>query len=517
MSKKNFASFLVVIALLALIPNFFAGAQGAESPWSIPFRISSQELKASEAYLTTDPFGYAHVFWSEDLQDGRVIIKYSRYDGQTWAVPISIYLSQSEVSIKGISPLIDNNGILHLYWTEGILLKSVRYMSAPVKDALSAQRWSEPVRHNIIAEEIRVLLSPDGVRHVLYNRIDAASRGLFYTHSTDGGFNWTPPTWIDPDIPPGYIPDRLNFAMDDRGGLHAVWGYATTDLSIPFGNWIRYAGLQPDATEWTKVTIDRVDLNAVDLDYQLNAASPVMTVTGQQVIVIWAGGSLHYRHFRHSNDYGQTWSNSVRVFGDLNGQAQDGLTVDGAGRVHYFAQIRFPVGIYQAIWDGDRWSAPSMVYFIRYGGNTTDGDKIEAHFTRPVVLSGNKLVLSFTDEPPHPKRGLYVMNSTLEDVEAIPPVSLPELQPSITPPPTSAATSDPLLDPSATDGATEAVASEAPAGTQTAATIPTGEPIIGGESTDTPITRSNSAMLIGMMLSLVIVAGIVIVRMVARR
>ena len=81
-----------------------------------------------------------------------------------------------------------------------------------------------------------------------------------------------------------------------------------------------------------------------------------MIVQGKNVHVIWAAGSLPYRNHRFSTDRGLTWSAPVQIFGELHGQAFDDLTVDRAGRVHFFAQIRYPMGIYHAYWDQSGWS-----------------------------------------------------------------------------------------------------------------------------------------------------------------
>src|SRR5207247_1489570 len=112
-------------------------------------------------------------------------------------------------------------------------------------------------------------------------------------------------------------------------------------------------------------------------------------------------GEQSYRNYRYSTDAGLTWSVSERIFGELNGQAFDGLAVDGAGRVHFFGQIRYPQGIYHAIWDHGTWSVPDLVYLILQGDSSTEvmGDRIHAHDTVPVVRAGNQLVLTFADGP----------------------------------------------------------------------------------------------------------------------
>jgi hypothetical protein len=164
-----------------------------------------------------------------------------------------------------------------------------------------------------------------------------------------------------------------------------------------------------------------------------------MIVQGQTVHIIWAAGSLPYRNHRFSTDAGQTWSEPVHIFGALHGQAFDGLAVDRAGRVHFFGQIRYPMGIYHAYWDQAQWSKPSLVYLIAAEGSEEGiGDRVHAHFTLPVIRAGNQLVLTFTDGPADPNRRLFVVYKTLDDI--LPLENMPTPIPTATPVPMSTPT-----------------------------------------------------------------------------
>ena len=84
--------------------------------------------------------------------------------------------------------------------------------------------------------------------------------------------------------------------------------------------------------------------------------------------------------------------------------------------MHYFGQIRFPQGVYHAVWDGVTWSEPEMVYLLRKSPEESFGDNVEAHMTLPAVHAGNRLVLSFTDGPAHENRQLYTTTRLLADI-----------------------------------------------------------------------------------------------------
>jgi hypothetical protein len=167
-----------------------------------------------------------------------------------------------------------------------------------------------------------------------------------------------------------------------------------------------------------------IDQYNEETNHKLTSASPVMTIQGQTVHVIWAAGSSPYRNHRFSTDAGRTWGASVHIFGELHGQAFDGLVVDRTGRVHFFGQIRYPMGIYHAYWDQNQWSRPELVYLVAEEGDII-GNRIHAHYTLPVIRAGNQMVVTFTDPPADPNRRLFVMYRTLGDISPLENIPTP--------------------------------------------------------------------------------------------
>jgi hypothetical protein len=383
-----------------------------------------------------DQYGYVHCFWTEaSLEGGRTTIKYARFDGTTWSKPNDIYVTGA--GIANVSPFVDQQGIVHIAWAEG-LIGPAFYTYAPANNALSAQSWAKPIRIDVPARIVYLRGDSKGVLHILYiDQTDQA--GVYYIRSEDQGNTWSDPLWLDPDILPSHIPDSLNFEIDENDGLHAAWFYGTREENET-ADWVRYAHSLDGGHTWsTPFTIDRFVEGS---NHNLTTASPKMIVQGQTVHVIWAAGSLPYRNHRFSTDAGRTWSAPVQIFGELHGQAFDGLAVDRAGRVHFFGQIRYPMGIYHAYWDQNRWSTPSLVYLIAEEGSEEGiGDRVHAHYTLPVVRAGNQLVLTFTDGPADPNRRLFVMYRNLDD---IPPL---ESLPTPVPTATSMALSGPTQEP----------------------------------------------------------------------
>lgn len=402
---------LLAIALLSIFWITPAQALMQGSAWSEPYRLSSDAGRASECYLVADQYGYVHCFWTEALFSGQGnVIKYARFDGATWTKPNDIYITSA--GIRNVSPVVDQQGKLHVAWSEG-LIGIAYYTYAPANDALSAQNWAKPIQINVPARPVFLQVDSKGVLHILYINQTEES-GVYYIRSEDKGITWSEPVWLDPDILPGHIPDSLNFKLDENDGLHAAWVYGSRELGSRT-DWVRYSHSLDGGHTWSSPFL--IDQYNEENDHNLDFAGPNMVVQGQNVHIIWAAGPFPYRYHRFSTDSGRTWSTPVQIFGELHGQAFDGLAVDGSGRVHFLAQIRYPMGIYHAYWDQNRWSKPSLVYFIAEQSLGEGlGDRVHAHFTLPVVRAGNQLVLTFTDGPADPNRRLFVMYRTLDDI-----------------------------------------------------------------------------------------------------
>ena len=290
MLKNKLLVILIVVLAAFMLPNLITLAQVADLNWTTPFRISARDLRSSEASLVNDDFGYVHAFWAEKLPDDRSIIQYSRYDGEVWTVPISIHISPATLEIESLSTFIDADAYINVYWTEGVLQSYIRLTRAPISEALSSQAWGSALQSRFLAKSVRAVVDRQGVHHVIFSRLELVGRGMFYMNSEDHGLTWSAPVWLDPDIPIGLVPDNLSLVIDKYDTLHATWNYASLTVGSDFYNWVRYARLPAGETKWSYTTIDRVNAEDLANNYQLNLASPVMAVSGDQVVVIWAGG-----------------------------------------------------------------------------------------------------------------------------------------------------------------------------------------------------------------------------------
>ena len=429
---------LLIILLFALsfggIWSQLAVAQEADNAWSSPYRLSSGEGEASEGFMVADDYGFLHVFWIEEgIPQSRPIIQYARFDGRNWSIPVDIRAAEG-FTIGYVSPYIDEAGIIHLMWTEGNA-GPVYYMQAPAYDALSAQKWSQPIRIDVSAFELQLQIDSQGIYHLVYSDFYGADPGVYYVQSLDQGETWSFPIWLDPDIPASYAPFWMRFVVDDSDRLHITWSYM--DVFEAINKWVRYTRSLDGGTNWSApATIDE----AINSEFDLRMANPGMAVSGDAVHVVWAGTAQTNRKHRYSLDGGETWEPARRIFGELHGQAAgDGLVVDVNGRIHFASHIRHPSAIWHTYWDEDHWSNLEAV---------NPSVAINPHFVRLAIRGDNQLIMTFKPES-DATTPLYAIYRNLDDLPAseILPTPSPTavVKPTITATPL-AATATPIPD-----------------------------------------------------------------------
>lgn len=505
---------LALAVMLTVWGPMPARAQALEG-WSDPIRLSTWGGNAGEANMVSDTSGRINAFWAERTFDtDRSLIYYSQFDGRSWTEPNAIYASWPGTPINSMAVALDPDNEFHLVWTEG-LGGPVFQSRAALEEAGSARAWSEPENIGLPAKELEMGVDKIGTIHIVYLVTDAEAPGIYYTQSQNQGRAWTYPLAIDPDKPSTAVPDKVDLALDDQGGVHVVWSYSDESSGTLLGRWIRYSHLLSASETWsTPETMDMVEFG----EEFLHIPQPGIAVVGSTVHVIW--GATHNREpgvtggrgggassgepdasvnrfHRMSEDRGVTWGEAQPVFGDLLGQALgDGLAVDGDGRLHFASQLRWPQGVYHAIWNGSEWSTPDMVYLIRQDSDEEFLDRVHAHRTRIAVFAGGHLVVTFTPPDGTAQSVLYAMH------ELVPLDELPSLVTDV--PATKTA-------PAPTGESTTAPAASAEAPVFSPSALDSAEP--------TPAQRESPAepLWVGLLATAAVISLFVVVRTIRRR
>jgi len=437
---------ILMVGLLWITAVPTTQAQDESLLWTLPRLLSTPGIfETSETEIISDPHGFLHIIWTEtDPSDGVTTIQYATFDGIAWSDTNDIYASAPDIDIISFAAALGDDGLLHLTWSEGNT-GPIFYTNALALEASSARAWERPISFGFPAYRMKLVIDSQNVLHMAYINFYGQEPGVYYTRSADLGKTWSITAWLDPDIPTYDTPNVIKLLVDEKDGLHASWYYAATDLSSPLGEWVRYINSFDGGVTWSSpFSVDRAD-ESVD---ELRQPYPGLAISGDTVHMVYAGNNVTQREHRYSLDRGVTWSETKRVMGDLQGQALgDGMTTDGLGRLHFFGQIRWPQGVYHAVWNpadpSGGWTTPQMTYVISSSPAEGREGRYHAHSIRAGTVNGNILLVTFTDEATGP---LYAISRKLDDVPTTEPVPMP----SATPTPVATATPDAEVTPTPT-------------------------------------------------------------------
>lgn len=417
---------LIVLFLVGVISSLFTSlghAQVQDGEWSEPYRLSSRGGEAGEPIMASDEFGFIHLFWKESgFSDNRTLIQYARFDGETWSSPVDIYITWPGTPIIRLVLSIDNQQMLHLFFTTGNN-GPIYHIEAPAHDALSAQNWSEPSIVDIPANRLDITVGSGGVIHLLYSNAWSERAGIYYVTTGDQGLTWSKPYLIDSDNSPDLLIGGIRLVIDEKNRLHALWYYNDSGRPGFPGTRLSYSRSIDNGNSWSSpISIDEED----EEEFELRLPVPTLSVFGDTVHVIWPGNSLVRREHRFSLNAGGEWSETQGIFGYLHGVARgDGAAFDADGRLHFVGQLRWPQGLYHAYWDNDKWTEPELIYLIARDDSEPRGNRIHAHNVRMAISSSNHMVVAFTTSPSDLQSILYVMQRTLSDIELQPILSTP--------------------------------------------------------------------------------------------
>lgn len=425
MKRSKSAISLILILIGLIFATTTTQAQVQDHGWSEPFQISNADhtVIGSGGRPAIDKYGNIHMFWAEQsLIDGQYFVQYASFNGNTWSEPVDIFTMPGTATFGFIAPpVIDDNNQIHLLFTLSISGPAV-YMRSTIYDAGNSRSWERLPQVDIPANRAEIEVDKEGTLHIVYSKLEGMEPGVYYIRSTDMGETWTQPFWVDPDIPTNYKPERAIFLRDEvTDKLHIVFKYTETIDEIGQGKDIRHVFSEDHGKTWSIPTI--ID-TADETSDELRAGGLVFAVRDDKVHIVWAGTGTTRREHRYSEDGGKTWSETFRVFGELNGSAGDSLLIDGDGNVQFLGQIRFPQGMWNVTFDGEQWSEPSLVYLIRQS-DKDEHQGIHVHAINGTVSQGNLMLATFTNAPAEGHLYLYAMYRRIEGVDLIEPLPMP--------------------------------------------------------------------------------------------
>lgn len=390
-----------LLAMLLLLPfcgERSAAAQSGSIVWSLHTNLSNSPQTSAHPAIVADEYGLVHVFWSEEV-GGRPVtpqegirntgnsILYTRWDGQSWSVPLDILFVPGESRAEWPVVAIDAENKLHVLWES---YTTVYYSSAASWDADSAQSWSSPLpltaNSNSTPWGANITADAQGTLHVVYAAI-GNEEGLNYTRSTDGGESWDLSLRLyGPFAPLEEPPSMVRIISDEAGRLHVVWQRNQVEGS---GYGVYYARSTNGGDTWD-APIQLADRDPEDF----STGTPYLMANGaSELHLIYVDGAYtgsKGRFHRISRDGGATWSAPIHIITELVGINGYVIPiVDGAGQMHLIANMRTEagqiVGIYYARWQGETWSPVTPI----------DVSIPQIHYTVVTVRLGNELHIAY--------------------------------------------------------------------------------------------------------------------------
>ena len=419
------SALLMLVLLITLSGR--AAAEGTVT-WSEPVNLSNSPTGSVYPAILADPYGYVHVFWTEDISGQPVrpseelqkpgnTIMYRRWDGASWTDPVDVLAVPGDDVAEFISVDIDPAGRILATWSGQ---SNIYFSSAPAWDAGNVHAWTEPVA--IAAENARsmresaIAATPSGGIHVIY-ATRGTSPGVYDVSLNEDGTLQGAPVAISAPLSPlevGYANVRL--ISDSEGHLHATWQSFQKD---GYGQGVYYSQSLDDGANWSTPEL---------LRYRESGDTwvewPYLTAgRDRDLYLIYVDGTNKGRAFRVSRDGGSTWSKPKTILEELEGiNGYVATLLDASGQVHLVGPMRTRSdqtnGIYHSVLSGDTFVPVAPVVIDGHAGTTSGA----IHYMAATVRLGNELHLVWNEI-----RGseIWYVKGTINSVDPAPARAVP--------------------------------------------------------------------------------------------
>jgi hypothetical protein len=365
-----------------------------ESVWQPLTSVTRSESGFLSLSVVADTEERIHVFWSQSgaaAFDGPdSALYYTRWEGERlWSQPVAILASPEEPADQPAVAL-DPAGRLLVVWRRGFN-GEIYFSQASANQAVLPEAWSKPQRLSAPDQMISapdILVDSDGGIYVVYAMPVNEGRGLYLTHSGDGGQTWSAPARVFDAASAGWaMLDQPRLTLTGNRDLHLLW----TRYNLRSGQ------AEPLALAYAHSQDGGVTWSAPETVVETPVIwSRILGVGTQTVHRFWqeltAGQTTTLWHER-SLDNGQTWERiaPISIFGQAAGSPS--LTWDRAGNLHLLQIVSRGTGGYVLqhwIWDGQRWTGSNSLNLDVQAGTALGGmtSAVSPGGNLAVILSG---------------------------------------------------------------------------------------------------------------------------------
>jgi uncharacterized protein (TIGR03437 family) len=382
------------------MPVPHVGAQILDPLWEGPERLSTYEGHVVDRAIAVDSRGRSLACWVEDrLFEEKYRIYCRRLAAAEWSEASMIEEVETEFAgaIAKLDLQIDRTDTVQLVYSGSS--EPIYHRRVSADKALNYDDWSGWRDVPVTMLDLRLVVDVKGGMVLLFTQRpgeEDSPAGVFAVRSTDNGDTWSDPVRIDPGIPEGWLAKDIE-ADFDGSVLHAVWNYLPPDSFNVIE--VKTAYSTDGGKTWSN-PIALESLAGADPGANqefIRLAIPEIQADGPNVHVVYAGGGALGVGRRHvySTDGGKTWTEPVSLFGALEGAAgTDATLMDSLGRVHMLAQLRYPQGIYHAMWDAENgWTEPEIVYLIAQTDTDVIGPRVHAQWFEATIDQADRIAL----------------------------------------------------------------------------------------------------------------------------
>ncbi len=331
--------------------------------WSLPTILSTSSGDRFAEGLVADQNGFVHMVWSQNgsgaAGGGNSALMYARWDGRTWTTPLMVFGGPGR-NVNPPSMDISNNMLYVVFANPAT--GDISFTSVSTNQATSQAAWTPPAvlpapRHAADSPQIHV--TSDGSLYVVYSEPINESRGIYITHSTDGGVTWSNPSVVFDAVKANWpVVDYPQLTFTDSQHLYLLFTqYALPGRNTPVG--VYYTNSNDGGVTWS---------DPQQVTNQPTYWSDIRGVGASTVHVVWQelnNGAYTVWH-NTTTDNGQTWVGKNSVSNSPMQAMLSPLIVDSAGKLHMLQSLNEEQGsvtFTHWIWNAPQWSISDQTKF----------------------------------------------------------------------------------------------------------------------------------------------------------
>lgn len=407
---RKLLPLIIMLAFAATSHTSIASTGENSLTWQPVQHIPFYDDNASTPIMIADG-DTVHAFNSTQAGNQLAVIYSSWKPVEGWSAPVDIVLSPEAQQARLGGVQLDRHGTFHMVFFGGNDLRaSIYYTQASVDNVREANAWSdvEAVGRQAITPDLSSIISTaDDELFIIYSG-NSDGQGLYYTRSLDLGQSWSPPNLLFQTYSASLWPDNLTQMTDSQNRVHLAWAVADTTGN---GQAIYYTNFDNAAEEW-KQPVRLAEAFGFEAD------TPLLFEHNAELFIIYHNDVPTTRWMRRSSDYGETWTEPVKIHPDhVGSNGPPSAIIDSTNQLHLFFGNRTGAnihGLWHMTWDDTTWSTPQPVVSGIGIQDTIGGRGFDPSDATAVLVQDHTILLTWTTDPGAGLNGVWYTYAALD-------------------------------------------------------------------------------------------------------